>query len=733
MRMKRASFTTFFLLAVLLGCCAVFFRCGLQPERYFVERPEVADLSALHSADAANEGKLVYVCDTPSENLPLADRDFGFTCRGLSLKRRVLYYQWTEVENELNHEKRYERRWVESYIPATSFAAEGYHNAAALPQLLSLDLQVQPTPVLNGLETDAALLQEQWTPLPAPLQGYEIPESLRGRSCIVAGNTLYVCMHPGGDPQQPEVGDMMIQWLVQPLPAALSCIGMQQGGRLVPAIKPAGYQPELFTMQPEARRFSTICADLDKRGEASDRAFLGGVSFLFFLVVYLLRSAMARVLMQLGGLDEKRANAGCLTSIGLTMLLMMVSYQAGKLVHTPEEAWPYVVIPAAVVVLWLLYLNHRRQLALDAKRESDSRKQTEAFLAGETDTPALPSEEETQEADEAAAAPLPEPLPVRAPREKSSGCAKLAGLLLLLLGGGLMVGGEVYYSRAADALADVRSKVQTLPAEEAAQTVDAPVCITATVQSEETLRDTAFGVEQRAVKLERRAHVLQWKEVLEREVRHRRRRHSNDRNDDEVVYHYSYEQMWEKEYIDSATFRYRKGHENCRPIAPELGSLQLCGSAVRLGAYALSDSVLCEMHADEPLPLPEDWRPMPNLAPHVPLRMQNGALELRRDPAATADSPADIGDRRFSWSIVPNGREYTVLGALKDTKLTPWAQEGQAPVLLVKEGAWTAEELLYEADEDRFYTVIGMRVCYIAMLLAGLWLIGFLRRLLPKL
>ena len=731
--MKRPSLSVLLLFAVLLGCCAVFFRCGLQPERYFVERPEVADLSALHAADAANEGKLVYVCDSPSEDLPLTDSDFGFSCRGLSLKRRVLYYQWTEVENELNHEKRYERRWVESYIPATSFAAKGYHNAAALPQLPSLDLQAQPTPVLNGLETDSALLQEQWTPLPAPLPSYEIPESLRGRSCIVADNTLYVFMHPGGDPQKPEVGDMMIQWLVQPMPAALSCIGMQQDGRLVPAPKPAGYQPELFAMQPEARRFGTICADLDKRGEASDRAFLGGVSFLFFFVVYLLRSAMARVLVRLGGMDDKRAKLGCFTSIGLALLLMMMSYQAGKFVHTPEEAWPYVVIPAAVVVLWLLYLNHRRQLALDAKRESDSLRQTEAFLAGETDTPALPSKEETEAADEEETLPLPEPRRVRAPQEKSGGCAKFAGLLLLLLGGGLMVGGEVYYSRAADALADVRAKVQTLSAEEAAQTADGPVCITGTVQSTETLCDTAFGVEQRAVKLERRAHVLQWKEILEREVRHHRRRHSSDRDDDEVVYHYSYEQMWEKEYIDSSTFRYRRGHENRRPIAPELGPLQLCASAVRLGAYALSDAVLGEMEADEPLPLPETWQPMPNLAPHVPLRTQGGVLELRRDPAATADSPADIGDRRFSWTIVPVGREYTVLGALKGTTLTPWAQEGQAPVLIVKEGPWTAEELLYEADEDRFYTVIGMRVCYIAMLLAGLWLIGFLRRLLLKL
>lgn len=730
--MKRPSLSVLLLLAVLLGCCAVFFLCGLQPDRYFVERPEVADLSALHAADAANEGKLVYVCDSPSEPLPLADRDFGFTCRGLSLKRRVLYYQWTELENELNREKRYERRWVESYIPATTFTAEGYHNAAALPQLLSLDLQTQPTPVLNGLETDAALLQEQWTPLPAPLQDYEIPEFLRGRSCIVAGNTLYVFMHPGGDPQKPEVGDMMIQWLVQPLPEALSCIGMQQNGRLVPAAKPTGYQPELFAMHPEARRFGTICADLDKRGEASDRAFLGGVSFLLFFVVYLLRTAMARVLMSVGGLDEKRASLGCLTCIALAMLLMMVSYQAGKFVHTPEEAWPYVVIPAAAGGLWLLYLNHRRQQALDAKRESDSLKQTEAFLAGETDTPALPSVEETQSADAEYAPPLPEFLPARAPQEKSGGCAKFAGLLLLLLGGALMVGGEVYYSRAADALADVHAKVQTISAEEAPQPADGPVCITGTVQSEETLCDTAFGVEHRAVKLERHACVLQWKEILEREVRHHRRRRSRDSDADEVVYHYSYEQMWEKEYIDSSTFRYRKGHENRRPIAPELGPLQLCASAVRLGAYALSDSVLCEMEADELLPLPEDWHPQLNLAPHVPLLTREGMLELRRDPAATQNSPADIGDRRFAWTIVPDGREYTVLGALKGTTLTPWAQEGQAPVLLVKEGEWTAEELLHEADEVRLYTVIGMRVCYIAMLLAGLWLIGFLRRLLSK-
>lgn len=732
--MKRTSLSTILLLAVLIGCCAVFFRCGLQPERYFVERPEVADLSALHAADAANEGKLVYVCDKPKEDLLLTDRDFGFTCRGLSLKRRVLYYQWTEVENELNREKRYERRWVETYIPATCFAAKGYHNAAALPQLPSLDLQAQPTPVLNGLETDAALLQEQWTPMPAPLPGYEIPDFLRGRSCIVAGNTLYVFVRPGGDPQKPEVGDMMIQWLVQPMPEALSCIGMQQNGRLVPAVKPAGYQPELFAMQPEARSFGSICADLDKRGEASDRAFLGGVSFLFFFTVYLLRSAIARVLVQLGGLDEKRAKTGCLTSIGLAMLLMMVSYQAGKFVHTPKEAWPYVVIPAAVVVLWLLYLNHRRQLTLDAKRESDSLRQTEAFLAGETDTPALPSEEAPEEdAVEEEMPSLPEPRRVRAPQEKSGGCAKFAGVLLLLLGGGLMVGGEVYYSRAADALADVHAKVRTLSAEEAAQPTDGPVCITGTVQSEETLCDTAFGVEQRAVKMERHALVLQWKEILEREVRHRRRRHSSDRDDDEVVYHYSYEQMWEKEYIDSSTFRYRKGHENSRPIAPELGPMLLCASAAHLGSYALSDSVLSEMEADEPLPLPEDWRAQPNLAPHVAVRDQGGMLELRRDQAATADTPAENGDRRFAWTIVPDGREYTVLGALKGTTLTPWAQEGQSPVLIVKEGQWTAEELLHEADEDRFYTVIGMRVCYIAMLLAGLWLCGFLRRMLSKL
>ena len=676
------------MLAALLGCCAVFAACGLFPEHFALERPELTDVSELQAADAANEGKLVFACERMQEPLTLTDAAFGFRCKGLTLTRRVLTYRGAE------------RGWE----PTTLDAPEA-----------------QPTPVLNGLPLAAALVTTQDEAELVPLENYRIPAELAERGSIVGGNTLYVRRQPDSDPQHPMAGDMMIQWLVHPMPAVLSVIATQRNGQLVCAEKPTGYPDEVFELQATDRSFNVANAELNKRGDAKERAAMGGISLLFFLLVYRLRADIARGFSLLCGGTGEAPKPGCLVTLAAAVALMVISYQAGRLFTAPQSAWPYVALPAAAAfALIILQRNKNRQRA-EMTREKASYC-TEPDEGGPAVPPALPLQQE-----EEAAPVLPPPFPMPhapAPRRRRRGCAAVAGLALLALGGTILVWGEQYNAELSRHLDDVGARVLTLDAASAPrpETEGEPVCVSGVVATNEVLHDHAFGVEVHGVRLIRHAAVRQWtEEVYQREVRRRRRHNSDD--DTYIRYEYSYDLIWSPEYIDSDRFHIRKGHENARPLAPELTARTFLAAPVTLGAYTLSEAVVAQLEGDEELPLAEDYRPLPNVAPYHPRRTEDGHLELLRAPVSNPVIPAANGDRRFRWSYLPSGRTFTVLGAQQGGSLVPWDAASQEPLLLVRPGTWSAEEMLTTAEEDRFYTALGMRVCYIAMLLGGLFLL----------
>lgn len=677
------------MLVALFGCCAVFAACGLFPEHFALERPELTDLSEQHQADAANEGKLVFACERMQEPLTLTDEAFGFRCKGLKLTRRVLTYQGDK------------RGWE----PTTFNEPEA-----------------QPTPVLNGLPLDAALVTAQGEAELVSLENYRIPAELAESSSIVGGNTLYVRWRADSDPQQPEPGDMMIQWLVHPMPAVLSVIATQRNGRLVCAEKPTGYPDEVFELQATDRSFNVADAELNKRGDAKERAAMGCISLLFFILVYCLRADMARGFTLLCGGAGEAPKPGCLVTLAAAVALMVISYQAGRLFTAPETAWPYVVLPAAAGFA-LIRLQRNRNSRRAELPPAEPPHPTEPDVTDDAtdiaEPPSLPQRQE--EATPVAVPPLPH---APTPRRQRRGCATVAGLTLLALGGTILVWGERYNAELSRHLDEVGRRVLTLDAASAPrpETEGEPVCVSGVVETPEVLHDQAFGVEQHAVRLIRHAAVRQWtEEVYQREVRRRRRHNSDD--DTYLRYEYSYDLIWSPEYIDSDRFHIRKGHENSRPLAPELTARTFLASQVALGAYTLSEAVVAQLEGDEELPLAEDYRPLPNVAPYHPRRTDNGHLELLRTPASSPVVPAANGDRRFRWSYLPSGRTFTVLGAQQGGSLVPWDAASQEPLLLVRSGTWTAEEMLTTAEEDRFYTALGMRVCYIAMLLGGLFLL----------
>lgn len=721
---RSLSYPVLLGLLLLLGCCAAFFCCGLMPERFALERPELTDISALHEADAANEGKLVFACDRIQEPPALTDKDFGFRCYGLNMKRRVLYYQWAEVnriaENQVRFDSeetrsatRYERRWVPAPVAAEGFAVQGYHNEVALPTLP--DLEAQPTPILNGLALDETLASGQWNAELASLEGYRIPAALAERSSIIGGNTLYVRMHPDSNPEQPEVGDMMIQWLVQPMPAVISLIATQRNGRLTPADKPTGYPPELFELQPTERSFSAANAELNKRGEASDRAVMGAASFLFFLLVYLLRSTFARGFAAVCGSKGMPPQPGCFVSGAATMVLMVICYQAGKFFISPDSAWPYLAVPAVAVFAYIMRQRSRNRQREDATPEVPPPDDTE-----ETPPPPLPS--------------IPEIPREEAPREKRGCGATLSGLALLGLGMGVMYWGERDNTDAARAIDDAKGRILSLDAAGGPrpEAEGQPVCVSGVVETPEVLKDVAFGVEKQAIKLFRHTAVRQWQETVYERVRHRRR-HYDTTDDTYTRYEYDYDIVWSPDFIDSSAFHVRKGHSNPLPIAPELTDIRLCTTRATLGGYTLSDAAVAELTGDEELPLPESYRPLPNMAPHTAVRTAGGALELRCNAPSDPGVPASLGDRRFRWSYLPSGRTFTIVAMQQGKQLVPWTQEGKAPLLLVKPGTWTAEEMLGQMEDDRLHGAIGLRVCYIAMLLGGMYLLGMLKPITRRL
>ncbi len=207
------------------------------------------------------------------------------------------------------------------------------------------------------------------------------------------------------------------------------------------------------------------------------------------------------------------------------------------------------------------------------------------------------------------------------------------------------------------------------------------VHLSGAVQVEGTLRDAEFGVEQRALRLERTAEMFQWKESSET------KEEKKLGGGVERVTTYTYATDWEDGLVDSSDFAQPDGHRN--PDSMPYQSQRLSADAGRIGDYRVDSAVLGQVGG---------WQDLAVSVGSLPADVQAGFAEQAgwlyrsRNPG----SPS-VGDIRVRFRMVPE-QTISVIARQSGERLDAYPTRAGDELLLVDEGVVPAAQMFEAAQ-----------------------------------
>jgi hypothetical protein len=189
------------------------------------------------SVDAGNDGKLVHVTGLVDADPAIDDQSLGVSVDALALRRVVEMYQWKESRDSKEEKKfgggsetvteyKYSTEWNDDPIDSSDFRyTESHENPTEWP-LRSDEFSAQ-TASLGGFALSATARGSvgNWRRL-EPGSALRFPKAF-GEFRSIGGGALYL----GGNPEQPEVGDVRIRFEYQP-EEVFSIVARQAGDEL---------------------------------------------------------------------------------------------------------------------------------------------------------------------------------------------------------------------------------------------------------------------------------------------------------------------------------------------------------------------------------------------------------------------------------------------------------------------------------------------------------------------
>ena len=227
----------------------------------------------------------------------------------------------------------------------------------------------------------------------------------------------------------------------------------------------------------------------------------------------------------------------------------------------------------------------------------------------------------------------------------------------------------------------------------------------------DVLRDSTFGVAVRAVHLQRKVEMYQWREHESSSTKKKLG------GSTETTSTYSYEKAWSSSVVNSSSFKVPDGHEN--PNQMPYKDTRVSASEVSLGAFRMSSGLIGAMSRFEPLPvetldhLPSDLRWQARLA--------DGGVYIGRSPATP-----EVGDMRVTFEVV---RPTTVSAVARQSgsRLEAYRTRNGGSIELLSHGAVPADAMFVAAQKANKVTTWIFR-------LVGFLLMSFgLKRLLRPL
>ena len=285
------------------------------------------------------------------------------------------------------------------------------------------------------------------------------------------------------------------------------------------------------------------------------------------------------------------------------------------------------------------------------------------------------------------------------------------GLLMVVIGSGLLWYNEGRSVKRAKALKEGQGQTVTL---ESIDSVDPAtegklVHATGDAVTSDTLKDPVFGIEAKAIALNRIVEMYQYEEKKRTEEK------KNVGGSTTKNTYYSYKETWDSKRIDSSKFK--------DPEAPDNPPMDVKGHRsnarkVTFGAYTLPSSLVSKMKGGRSI-APNDQALEAAREIRDNAQLDGEHIYLGADPV----SPT-VGDIRISFEMTPEGT-VSVLAKQKGSTFAPFhtSSEKESKIFALRMGALSKDEMYSKEKTDNFFLTWGLRVGGFVLILFGFNLI----------
>jgi Transmembrane protein 43 len=225
--------------------------------------------------------------------------------------------------------------------------------------------------------------------------------------------------------------------------------------------------------------------------------------------------------------------------------------------------------------------------------------------------------------------------------------------------------------------------------------------------TDDVLKDSQFGVEENALKLNRLVEMYQWEETSESKTI----KNLGGSETTETVY--SYNRTWSQNPINSSNFKNRFGHEN--PSMPAYGSEQFTASKVTVGAFELGAGFVGQISGAENYPLSQKNYDALDSSLRSSFKM-SGSTYFRGNV-----SNPQVGAVRISYKIV-RPMTVSVVGKQDGATLQSYATKN-GEIELLQNGTLTAADMFASAEAENKIITWLIRLAGFIIMWFGLALI----------
>lgn len=285
----------------------------------------------------------------------------------------------------------------------------------------------------------------------------------------------------------------------------------------------------------------------------------------------------------------------------------------------------------------------------------------------------------------------------------------LTGFGLILIAILLLFWNEGRAVKRAKALKNGKSSVVSITTSDEVTPEKSLIHIAGLVNAKGELYDEAFNVRQSGLKLVRKVYYYQWKESKKTEKK------KKAGGSEVTKTTFSYNKVWSPDLISSQEFHESQAHVNSN--SAKYVDRIWNSSATMNESIALSDEVLTRIGDFKSVQLNHtlDIGLLSNI--QIQSQSETGYYIGKSSP----ENPS-IGDEFVTFSYVPFGN-YTIVGEIAGGQLGVYQSQGDQPILLVKEGIHTSDEMFLDALQANATTTWILRCLGWLLLFGGVYAI----------